>query len=468
VRDPVTASQDPSGTIERQIPCDDQEPLVTPPEAAPAFQVPVERQLTNGLRVVVSPEHSAPVICVAVYYGVGMRLEPHGRTGFAHLFEHLMFQGSPQMAKMELVGLVQANGGLLNGSTRTDFTNYFEVMPSHTLELALWMEADRMRGPVITQAELDNQRDVVKNEIRVNVLNRPYGSFPWIDMQERAFTNWHNAHNGYGDMVDLDAASLEDVRSFFDAYYSPANAVLVVVGDAEPSEVFAMAHRYFEEIPSSPAPRQAEIDEPQQEEERRFSRTDPLAPTPALAIAYHTPPAGTPEYYALGLLHEALAEGDDALLHAELVSKRGYASEVEGNINFLGHMHNARTPLLWCTTLVHDDEVAAASIIEAFDEVIEAVRANGLDARTLARSRTKARASLFGTIADQYIPGFGLADLLASFELIEGDANRVNDLEARFAAVTPELVAEVAQQYLRRENRVILELRPGTVAEVPA
>ena len=168
-----------------------------PPADAAAFCVPVERlTLTNGLRVVVSPEHSAPVVCVAVYYGVGMRLEPRGRTGFAHLFEHLMFQGSPQMAKMELVGLVQANGGLLNGSTRTDFTNYFEVMPSHTLELALWMEADRMRGPVITQTELNNQRDVVKNEIRVNVLNRPYGSFPWNDMQERAFTNWHNAHNG--------------------------------------------------------------------------------------------------------------------------------------------------------------------------------------------------------------------------------------------------------------------------------
>ena len=430
-------------------------------DTAASFQVPVARMtLANGLRVVVSAEHSAPVVCVAVYYGVGMRLEPRGRTGFAHLFEHLMFQGSPQMAKMELVGLVQANGGLLNGSTRTDFTNYFEVMPSHTLELALWMEADRMRGPVITQAELDNQRDVVKNEIRVNVLNRPYGSFPWIDMQERAYTNWHNAHNGYGDMVDLDAASMADVRAFFDAYYSPANAALVVVGDAEPAEVFEMAQRYFEGIPAALAPPQAEIDEPPQEEEKRFTRVDPLAPTPAIAIAYHTPPAGTPEYYALGLLHEALAEGDDALLHAELVSKRGYASEVDGGINFLGHMHNARTPLLWCVTLVHDAEVTADAILEAFDAVMEGVREHGLDVGALARSRTKARASLFSTIAG-YIPGFGLADLLASFELIEGDASRVNDLDARFAAVTPELVAQVARDYLKRENRVILELHAG-------
>ena len=267
-------------------------------------------------------------------------------------------------------------------------------------------------------------------------------------------------------MVDLDAASLTDARAFFDAYYSPANAVLVVVGDAGPAEVFAMARRYFETIPAAPPPPRAEIDEPPQEAERRFTRIDPLAPAPALAVAYHTPPAGTPAYYALGLLHQALAEGDDALLHAELVSKRGYASEVDGGINFLGHMHNAQTPLLWCVTLVHDNDVSADAILESFDEVIEGVRERGLDAGALARARTKARASLFSTIADQYIPGFGLADLLASFELFEGDANRVNDLDARFDAVTPELVASVARDYLRRENRVILELHAGAATEV--
>ncbi|MEI7925364.1 MAG: insulinase family protein, partial [Chloroflexota bacterium] len=182
---------------------------MTTRERAFDLQLPVQRHtLANGLRVVLSADHSAPIICVAVYYHVGMRLEPRGRTGFAHLFEHLMFQGSESMAKMEIAALVQANGGNLNGSTRYDYTNYFGAMPAHTLDLALWMEADRMRGPVITQAELDNQRDVVKNEIRVNVLNRPYGSFPWIDMQAAAFTNWHNSHNGYGDMADLDAARL--------------------------------------------------------------------------------------------------------------------------------------------------------------------------------------------------------------------------------------------------------------------
>ncbi|TAK73471.1 MAG: insulinase family protein, partial [Dehalococcoidia bacterium] len=255
-----------------------------------------------------------------------------------------------------------------------------------------------------------------------------------------------------------------DARAFFDAYYSPANAVLVVVGDADPTETFALAQRYFEGIPAASPPARADLEEPPQEEERRFARVDPLAPKPALAIAYHTPPRATPEYYALGLLHQALAEGDDALLHAELVSKRGYTSEVEAGINFLGHMHNAQTPLLWCTTLVHDSDIAPDAILEAFDQVIEGVREHGLDAGALARARTKARSSLFETISDQYIPGFGLADLLASFEFFEGDAGRVNELDARFAAVTPDLIAQVAQDYLRRENRVVLELQAGATS----
>jgi predicted Zn-dependent peptidase len=166
----------------------------------------------------------------------------------------------------------------------------------------------------------------------------------------------------------------------------------------------------------------------------------------------------------MGLLHQALAEGDDSLLHAALVAEHGFASEIEGGINFLGHMHNARTPLLWCVNLIHDLDVTPDAILDAFDGVVEGVRERGLDAGALERARTKARASLYGTIADQYIPGFGLADLLASFELFEGDAGRVNELDARFAAVTPELVAQVARDYLRRENRVILELHAGAAA----
>ena len=438
---------------------------MTTRERAFDLQLPVQRHtLANGLRVVLSADHSAPIICVAVYYHVGMRLEPRGRTGFAHLFEHLMFQGSESMAKMEIAALVQANGGNLNGSTRYDYTNYFEAMPAHTLDLALWMEADRMRGPVITQAELDNQRDVVKNEIRVNVLNRPYGSFPWIDMQAAAFTNWHNSHNGYGDMADLDAASLEDVQSFFDSYYSPANAVLVVVGDVDEAQAMELVRRYFEDIPAAPRPAPAAIEEPRQEEERRASHLDPLANKPALAISYHVPERGSREYYALGLLDQVLLQGDDSLLYQEIVSRRGFAGGIDGGINFLGHMHNGQTPLLWTAELIHDRDVATDQILEAIDAVIERVRTEPLAQSVLDRALVKARASLYGTINDQSYPGFGRADLLASFELFEDDAAQVNTIEQRFTAVTPDLMMETAREYLRTSNRTVLVVEPG-VAE---
>ncbi len=427
-----------------------------------ALDIPVERhRLANGLRVVLSPDRSAPIVCVAVYYHVGMRLEPPGRTGFAHLFEHLMFQGSPHMGKMELVRLVQQNGGTLNGSTRYDFTNYFEVMPANALDLALWMEADRMRGPVITQAELDNQRDVVKNEIRVNVTNRPYGSFPWLDMQARAYENWHNSHNGYGDMADLDAASLEDVRAFFDTYYSPANAALVVAGDIDTEEALRLAQRYFEDIPAAPPPPPPDLSEPRQEEEKRWTRVDPLATRPALAVSYHVPERGTPEFYAMGLLNQALAQGEDSLLHSELVLKRGLTGEVDGGINFLGHMHNAQTPLLWTSTLVHDSDVTVDQLIEAYDAVINPLLERPLGEEVVHRLRAKARSGLLRTIAEGVYPRFGVADLLAVFELLEGDAARVNEIDARFAALTPEVLLRTAQEYLRPTNRNVLALEAG-------
>lgn len=430
-----------------------------------ALDIPVERhRLANGLRVVLSEDRSAPIVCVAVYYHVGMRLEPPGRTGFAHLFEHLMFQGSPNMGKMELVKLVQQNGGTLNGSTRYDFTNYFEVMPSNALDLALWMEADRMRGPVITQAELDNQRDVVKNEIRVNVTNRPYGPFPWLEMQARAYENWHNSHNGYGDMADLDAASLEDVQAFFDTYYSPANAVLVVSGDIDTRQALDLARRYFEEIPAAPAPAAPDISEPRQELEKRWSYVDPLATRPALAVSYHVPPRGTPEYYAMGLLNQALAQGEDSLLHGELVLKRGLTGEVDGGINFLGHMHNAQTPLFWTSTLIHDQDVTVDALLDAYDTVINPLLEQPLSEEVVHRLQAKARSGLLRTIAEGAYPRFGVADLLAVFELLEGDAAKVNEIDARFAAVTPEILLRTAQEYLRPTNRNVLALEAGAAS----
>src|SRR5579884_4109512 len=217
--------------------------------AAPSFTVPVVYyKLPNGLRVILSPDHTAPTVAVAVYYRIGFRVEPRDRTGFAHLFEHMMFQGSQNLGKMEFIKLVQKNGGVLNGSTRFDFTNYYEVLPSNKLETALWAEADRMHGLAITEDNLKNQQGVVGNEVKVNVLNRPYGGFPWLDMPQYANSNWYNAHNFYGDLTDINAATLKDVQDFFKTYYAPNNAALAVVGDVDVAQAKGWIQKYFGDI----------------------------------------------------------------------------------------------------------------------------------------------------------------------------------------------------------------------------
>src|ERR1700693_4935204 len=241
-------------------------PLNAGPTSAPEFKVPVEYyKLPNGLRVVLSPDHTSPIICVGVYYRIGFRVEPRDRTGFAHLFEHMMFQGSQNLGKMEFIKLVQQNGGVLNGSTRFDFTNYFEILPSNKLETALWAEADRMSGLAVTEDNLKNQQGVVGNEVKVNVINQPYGGFPWLDMPQYAKTNWHNAHNFYGDLKDIDDATLPEVQSFFKTYYAPNNAALAIVGDFDSAQAKQFVEKYFGGLKSSQLPPQPDLTEPRQE-----------------------------------------------------------------------------------------------------------------------------------------------------------------------------------------------------------
>ena len=432
--------------------------------AADGLQVPVTYyKLKNGLKVVLSPDATAPIVTVAVYYNIGFRIEPKDRTGFAHLFEHMMFQGSQNLGKMEFIRLVQQNGGVLNGSTRFDFTNYFEIMPAHKLETALWAEADRMRGLNITQENLTNQQGVVKNEVKVNVLNRPYGGFPWLDMPQYANTNWYNAHNFYGDLQHLDAATLDDVKQFFKTYYAPNNAVLVVVGDFDMEGARRMVGKYFERIPSAETPPLPDISEPRQEKEKRASRPDPLAKPPALAFAYHVPERNTPEYYAMGLLDQLLVQGDDSLLHQELVKRRGITGSVDGGINVgLGNMFNYKGPMLWTVSLYHDSATPADEIMRAVDGVIEQVRAKPVDRATLDRAKIKLRSDLYDTVGGFF--GFGRADLLACFALFDDDPARINRLEAEFNKVTPELIQQTAREYLRPTNRTVLTIEPAAAA----
>jgi predicted Zn-dependent peptidase len=438
------------------------------PAAAGRLNVAVDYyKLANGLKVVLSPDPTTPTACVAVYYHIGFRNEPKDRTGFAHLFEHMMFQGSQNLGKMEFIKLVESNGGLLNGSTRFDFTNYFQVVPSHVLETILWAEADRMRGLQITQDNLKNQQEVVKNEVKVNVLNQPYGGFPWIDLPMAANTNWYNAHNFYGDLAHLDAATLKDVDDFFRTYYAPNNAVLVVTGDIDSAATKAWIEKYFGAIPSSKLPPPPDLTEPRQDKERQAGRTDPLANRPAVGLGYHVPERNTPEWYAFGLLDQLLAQGQDSLLYDELVRKRGLTGSVDAGINWgLGSMFDYSGPMLWIAQIFHDSATPSAKVVEAVDAVVTRVQQQGIDQAVLDRAQVKMRSALYASI--EQFAGFGKANLLASFALFDDDPARINQLEAEFAKVTPALVQKTAVDYLRPTNRTTYLIAPGKADTAPA
>ena len=437
-------------------------PAIAQSQSARAgLNVPVEyHKLSNGLKVVLSRDTTSPTAAIAVYYNIGFRNEPRNRTGFAHLFEHMMFQGSRNLGKMEFIRLVERNGGVLNGSTRFDFTNYYQVVPSHAIEPVLWGEADRMRGLAIDSSNLKNQQEVVKSEVRVNVLNQPYGGFPWIDLPMAANTNWYNAHNFYGDLEHLDAATLGDVAAFFRTFYAPNNAVVAVVGDFDSARTLAWIRKYFESIPSAPQPRPVDLTEPRQTAERRAGRVDSLASRPALGVAYHVPPRNTPEWYAMGLLDQILGQGNDSWMYDELVRKKGYTGDVSAGINWgLGNMFDYNGPMLWMFSVYHDRTVSADSIIAGVDRVLDRIQRQPVDRATLDRAMTKLRSSLYDAV--EQFNGFGRANLLASFALFDDDPARINRLEAGFAAVTPAMLQRTAREYLRKTNRTIYELKAG-------
>jgi len=323
----------------------------------------------------------------------------------------------------------------------------------------LWAEADRMAGLDITQENLTNQQGVVKNEVKVNVLNRPYGGFPWLDMPQYANENWYNAHNFYGDLEDLDAASLDDVQQFFETFYAPNNAVLVVVGDVDPAETLRLIEKYFGDIPAAPLPPPVDISEPIQNVEKHAVKADPLAPKPALALAWHMPERGTPEYFAMGIIDQVLLQGRDSLFHQRIVNDRGFTDSVFGGINMLGNMYNYNGPMIWTVATIHNPEVSDADIIGAVDELVAELSERPLSDAEMARALVKLRSGFYNAVGGS--TKFGTADLLASFALFDDDPGRINRLESEFDAVTPALIQKTVREYLRPTNRTILIVEPG-------
>jgi zinc protease len=417
----------------------------------------VERfRLENGLRVVLAPDRSVPVVAVTVSYDVGMRNEPQGRTGFAHLFEHLMFQGSANVPKMEHARLVQAAGGSFNGSTHQDYTNYYEALPAEALERALFLEADRMAAPAITEENLRNQIDVVKEEIRVNVLNRPYGAFPWLQLPQIAFESFANTHDGYGSFVDLESSTVDDATDFFSRYYAPGNAVLCVGGDFVVGETEHLVQRWFGPVEARDVPALPPTGEPRPTTARSAVVEDALATAPAVAIGWRVPdPVGDFDTY-LGtvLLAELLSEGDASRLERRLVHDDRIAIAQSSYVGLFGDPFDVRDATLLTTQVHHPSAVPPERVLAAVHEEVDRIATDGVGADELRRVQARTEAQLLRQ-ADSVL---GRTLAFAAAELIHGRAELAGEVAARLAAVTPEQVQAAARD-LAPDTAAVLELR---------
>jgi predicted Zn-dependent peptidase len=432
-------------------------PLIA--NAETAWKVPVAvKQLSNGLKVVVSEDHSAPTFGICVAYGVGFRIEPEGRTGFAHLFEHLMFEGTPRAPKGILDRVIEGGGGNNNGDTRYDFTEYVETAPVSALDPLLWLEADRMTTLDFSPANLENQRKVVEEEVRVNVLNRPYGLFFAIDLPGKAFNTFPNAHNFYGDFRDLDTAKIEDVKKFFDQYYSPNNAVLAIAGDVQTDEVFAKVEKYFSGVPSRPSPPKLSVEEPPQTTERRSVQTDKLAHVPALAVGYRMPPRGSHDAVVAAVAGELLHNGQASRLYQRLVKEKQVAISVDGGVNWpLGNPFEYNGPTLMTSFIVAPPNTKEDDILAAYDSAIAELTTKGPSEAELTRISAKMRSDWYGQLE---IP-ISRASTLAHAVLFDGNADIVSAIPVEIARVTPAEIRSFAAKYLIKTNRTIIYRVPA-------
>ncbi|MDI9830701.1 pitrilysin family protein [Streptomyces sp. KAU_LT] len=428
------------------------------PEAQSGGLTATEHRLANGLRVVLSEDHLTPVAAVCLWYDVGSRHEVKGRTGLAHLFEHLMFQGSNSVKGTGHFELVQGAGGSPNGTTSFERTNYFETMPAHQLELALWLEADRMGSLLVALDEegLENQRDVVKNERRQRYDNVPYGT-AFERLTAMSYPDGHPYHHTpIGSMADLDAASLEDARAFFRTYYAPNNAVLSIVGDIDPEQTLAWVEKYFGSIPAhdgKPAPRDGSLPDVIGEELREVVEEN--VPARAMMAAYRLPSDGTRECDAADLALTVLGGGESSRLYNRLV-RRDRTAVAAG----FGLLRLAGAPSLGWLDVKTSGDVEVPVIEAAVDEELARFAAEGPTAEEMER----AQAQLEREWLDRLGSCAGRADELCRYAVLFGDPQLAFTAVQRVLDVTAEEVQAVAQARLRPDNRAVLVYEP-TAAE---
>jgi zinc protease len=409
-----------------------------------------DQRLDNGLRVIIAVDRTAPVFGIAVTYDVGSRNERPGRTGFAHLFEHMMFEGSENVGKGEHFILIFNNGGNMNGTTSEDRTNYYESLPKNQLDLALFLESDRMQALAISQSNLDNQRKAVKEERRLREDNQPYGH-AFLDIDNLAYDNFAYKHSTIGEMSDLDAASIDDVKEFFRIYYAPNNATLTLVGDLDPVQALEKVKKYFGGIPSQPAPPPVDMTEPPHYGKRTETIMDPLARTPLIFMAYHIPAGNTPDNYAMSVLASVLAQGESSPLYQHLVKDKQLATRV------IAQADERRGPSLFYIYALLRPGVKPEDCENAIRDEIAVVQKDGVTAQELDKAHIQ---FLRGQIQSRQTD-LGVAMELGQYAVFFNDPGLVNTVVDKFDAVTAEQVKAAAQRYLVTEQLAVVTDLPA-------
>jgi predicted Zn-dependent peptidase len=421
--------------------------------AAPPKVQFTDTRLKNGLRVIISEDHTAPVFSIAITYNVGSRNERPGRTGFAHLFEHMMFKGSPNVGSGEHFLLVFNNGGDMNGSTNKDRTNYFERMPANQLDLALYLESDRMRALDINKTNLDNQIGTVSEERKQGYDNQPYGKTSEA-LEDLAYTNFGYKHSVIGSLADLSAATVDDVAAFFRTYYAPNNAVLVIVGDVKTDDCLARIRKYFESIPQQAPPPDVDTAEPAQTAERRLTLDDPLVRLPRIDIVYHIPPSLTPDADRLSVLATILSSGRSSRFYEDLVRQKQLSSGVFASAG------ETRGPGLFRIGGLAMPGKSVADLEQAIYADVERVKAGPIESWELDKAKNIARRGFVSTLGSS----LSRAVMMSQLAVFYNDPNLINTRWERLSSITAADVQRVAQQYLTAETRTVVITNPKPAA----
>ncbi len=420
----------------------------------PLIPVTQDFKLANGLRVIISEDHSVPVAALAIVYDVGARNEVKGRSGFAHLFEHMMFEGSENVGKTEHFKYVEAAGGLLNASTHEDFTNYFEKLPSNQIELALWLESDRMRSLKVTPENFENQLQTVKEEKRSRVDNQPYMPAA-IKLEETLFDNWTNAHPVIGYFEDLEASSIQDVQHFFKTYYAPNNATMAIVGDVDPKQIHQWVEKYFSTIAAQPQPVRPDVSEPIQNKAKYLKVLDPHAQLPAFWVAWKAPARRDPDYYALGIIEKLLGAGDSSRLYQSMIKGEQVALKADASYE------ERRGPGAFETFVIYKPGATAESTRKLLWRELDKLKSNPVSKEELEKAKNQMLRGLFASSSYESLQrSLARAELLAEYGSFYGDPSLIDqDLHA-YLNVTTEDVQRVAKKIFTEEGATILDVVP--------